>query len=86
MPTVTQGAIYGDMSRLWHQDLHDLIDHDGAMHARWCFARCHDLGDGLAVFFRIVLLVFLLETPGVLTGIAGTPPMGFGRFLRSGSR
>jgi hypothetical protein len=82
---VAEGAVHGERARLQRERLEDFGDHDRAVRAGGGLAGGQDLGDVAGVARRVELLVFLVEAPRVLPGIARAALAGSG-IGRSGIR
>ena len=70
MTAVAERAIHDDLAGLRREHFEDLAHHDRAMRARGRLAAGEDLGHVLGVTRGIVLLVFLVELPRVLSAVA----------------
>ena len=75
---VAEGAVHGAFAGLGGEDFEDFGHHDGDVLASGGFAAGEDLGDGFGVEIGVVLLVFVLEAPGVAALVADAALVGLG--------
>src|SRR5688572_22290307 len=75
MATVTEGAVYCDVSRSGREDFKALRDHDRSMRPRWRLSGGEDFLDRFRVARRIEFLVLVLELSRVLPGVARAAPV-----------
>src|ERR1041384_3351653 len=79
MSPVTERGIHGHLARDRSQHLQHFSHTNGAMRACGSLARCQHLLERLRVFFRIELLIFILEATRILPRIARAAFRLFGR-------
>lgn len=69
VPAKPKRAIGHDISRLRRKDFENLANHNRSVRPRRSFAGFEHLGDSIAITFRIMLLIFLLEPTRMFAGI-----------------
>src|SRR6478735_8325538 len=73
MTAIAQSRVDAGHSRAQVESVETLVDHDRDVRPGGSFSRSDDLGHRLAVAFRIVFLVFVLEPAGIFPAVAFAP-------------